>query len=64
MKSNFSAAHLKKAHQDARLGQGLIKIGKTWFVTHWAAAAAVLEKNLELIKELVHNNTIKPKVGH
>jgi hypothetical protein len=62
-KSNFSSAHLKKAREDVGLGQGLIKIGKTRFVTHWSASVA-LEKNLELIKELVRNETIKPNVGH
>ena len=62
-KSNYSSAHLKKAHEDVGLGQGLVKIGKTHFVTHWSASVA-LEKKLELIKELVHNKTIKPNVGH
>ncbi|KAF8326496.1 ribonuclease H-like domain-containing protein [Amanita rubescens] len=58
-KSNFSLAHLKKAREDVGLGQGLIKIGKTCFITHWSASVA-LEKNLELIKELVRNEMIKP----
>ncbi|KAF8148580.1 hypothetical protein B0H34DRAFT_802808 [Crassisporium funariophilum] len=50
----------KDAQQDAGILQGLIKIGKTRFATHWSAAAA-LEKNLDLIREGVHEGTLRPK---
>jgi hypothetical protein len=60
-KSNISVAKLQKAHQETSTSGGLIKIGKTHFATHWTSSVA-LDKNLSLIKELISDGTLKPKV--
>ena len=60
-KSTFSAAELQKARKDVDITQGLTKIGKTRFATHWTAAVA-LEKCLPQIQELLSDGIIKIKV--
>jgi hypothetical protein len=58
----FSTAELQKAHMDANISQGLIKIGKTHFATHWSAAVA-LERCLPKIQSLISRGVIKIKVS-
>lgn len=57
----MSTAELRKACKDAGIRQGIISIRKTQFVTHWTAAVA-LDKNLQLIKNLIQDGKAKLKV--
>jgi hypothetical protein len=56
-KSNKAVAELQKARNDVDITQGLVKIGKTRFATHWSAAVA-LDRCLPLIKELISKGVI------
>jgi hypothetical protein len=57
-KSNKAVAELRKARHDVDITTGLVKIGKTRFATHWAAASA-LNRCLPLIQDLVEEGKIK-----
>ena len=56
--SNIAVAELQKACNDVDITTGLVKIGKTRFATHWAAASA-LNRCLPLIRDLVEEGKIK-----
>ncbi|KIO04900.1 hypothetical protein M404DRAFT_142131 [Pisolithus tinctorius Marx 270] len=63
-KSTISVAHLHKERQvegDDHTVNGLQKIGKTRFGTHWSAAVS-LQQCLTNIKTLVENKIVKFKV--
>ncbi|KAF8484534.1 ribonuclease H-like domain-containing protein [Russula ochroleuca] len=57
-KSNIVVAELRKARNDVDITTGLVKVGKTRFATHWAAASA-LNRCLPLIRDLVEEGKIK-----
>ena len=56
--SNIAVAELQKARNDVDIATGLVKVGKTRFATHWAAASA-LNRCLPLIRDLVQEGKIK-----
>jgi hypothetical protein len=56
--SNIAVAELQKARNDVDITTGLVKVGKTRFATHWAAASA-LNRCLPLIRDLVEERKIK-----
>jgi hypothetical protein len=56
--SNIAVAELQKARNDVDITTGLVKVGKTRFATHWAAASA-LNRCLPLIRNLVEEKKIK-----
>jgi hypothetical protein len=57
-KSNIAVAELRKARNDVDITTGLVKVGKTRFAMHWAAASA-LNRCLPLIRDLVEEGKIK-----
>ena len=60
-KSNLSVAELQKAREELDVTQGLVKIGKTRFATHWSAAVA-MERCLPILKQLVLDRKLELKV--
>jgi len=56
--SNITVAELQKACNDVDITTGLVKVGKTRFAMHWAAASA-LNQRLPLIRGLVEEKKIK-----
>ena len=60
-KSNLCLAELQKAREELDVTQGLVKIGKTRFATHWSAAVA-MDRCLPILKQLVVDRRIELKV--
>ena len=59
--SNLAVAELKKAREELNITQGLVKIGKTRFATHWSAAVA-MDQCLPILRQLVLDRKLEINV--